>query len=66
PCYYGIDTATTSQLIASKLSVEEICRKIGADSLGYLGIESLKNMAPPLRDDLCHACFSGEYCIKKS
>ena len=41
PCFYGIDFATRAELIAPGLSVDEICRSIGADSLGYISIEGL-------------------------
>src|SRR5678815_1249169 len=41
PCYYGIDTPTRSELVASSHTTEEISRYITADSLGYLSIEGL-------------------------
>lgn len=43
PCFYGIDISTRAELIAANHSVEEICKLIGADSLGYLSIEGLIN-----------------------
>jgi amidophosphoribosyltransferase len=62
PCYYGIDTPTRRELIASSHSVDEIARYITADSLGYL---SLEGMLAAMGGDaaLCHACFSGQYAI---
>src|SRR3989454_8972590 len=42
PCYYGVDTPTREELIASSKSPEEICKFLGADSLGYLSLASLK------------------------
>jgi amidophosphoribosyltransferase len=62
PCFYGIDTPTRSELIASSHSVDEIARYITADSLGYL---SLEGMLSALGGDgrFCHACFSGQYAI---
>ena len=63
PCHYGIDTATSSQLIASRLSVEEICQMVGADSLAYLSLESLLK-APGIEGQFCAACFSGNYMVK--
>ncbi len=62
PCYYGIDTPTRRELIASSHSVEEITRYVTADSLGYL---SLDGMIDTLGggSSFCHACFSGQYAI---
>ena len=59
PCYYGTDVADTSQLIADRFSPEEICSRIGADSLGYMRVEDLDEMAAGL--PLCKACFDGHY-----
>lgn len=65
PCYYGIDTPTRRELIASSHSVEEIARYVTADSLGYL---SLDGMLSAVTDGdpshYCHACFSGQYAIQ--
>ncbi len=61
PCYFGIDIPSEDQLIANNRTVEEICKVIGADSLGYLPIENLKDMAGDL--PICDACFSGNYPI---
>lgn len=60
PCYYGTDVPSNEQLIASRMSHEEINSYIGADSLGYLKIEDLKNI---IEGDCgyCDACFSGKY-----
>ncbi|MEE8449387.1 MAG: hypothetical protein V3S39_07125, partial [Thermodesulfobacteriota bacterium] len=60
PCYFGIDTPTRSELVASANSVEEIRRFITADSLGYLSVEGLHKAAGG-GDDFCDACFSGCY-----
>jgi amidophosphoribosyltransferase len=62
PCYYGIDTPTRRELIASSHSVAEIARYVTADSLAYL---SLDRMLATLGGEgaLCHACFSGQYAI---
>lgn len=58
-CYYGIDTAHREELIASRLSVEEIRKEINADSLDYL---SMENMIKSLKSrNYCVGCFNGEY-----
>ena len=62
PCFYGTDVPDNSQLIANKLSVDEICKQIGADSLGYMRLEDLTKMTGNL--PLCKACFDGEYPTK--
>ncbi|MBI2092849.1 MAG: amidophosphoribosyltransferase [Deltaproteobacteria bacterium] len=62
PCFYGIDTPTREELIASSKSVEEIREFIGADSLAYLSQESLywfEKTSP--REWFCDACFTGDY-----
>ena len=59
PCYYGTDIDSEENLIASHASVQEIARHIGADSLGYLPVEALPEMAG--QEGLCTACFSGDY-----
>lgn len=59
PCYYGTDVPSNRELIACSHSCEEICRQIGADSLGYLKIEDLPKMTETL--PLCKACFDGHY-----
>lgn len=64
PCYYGTDVPDSTQLIASSHTAKEICRTIGADSLGYLLIENLTQMTEKL--PLCKACFDGHYPINLS
>ncbi len=61
PCYFGTDIPSRDCLMAVKYSVEEIREKIGADSLGYLSLEGLKEATKSLNCDYCHACFSGQY-----
>jgi amidophosphoribosyltransferase len=66
PCYYGIDTPTRRELIASSHTTEEIARYVTADSLGYLSLEGMVTaVAGPKGDPsaFCHACFSGKYPI---
>ena len=64
PCYYGIDMATRAELIGADLSVDEICDYIGADSLHYISLDGLVSCTPTARDNLCRACFDGEYPIE--
>jgi amidophosphoribosyltransferase len=64
PCFYGIDTDTQEQLIASQLAVEEIAESIGADSLGYLSIGDMVAATMRSAENFCTACFSGDYPIE--
>ena len=64
PCFYGIDFATRAELIATGLSVEEICTSIGADSLGYVSLEGLTAATEMAEDRLCRACFDGKYPVE--
>lgn len=64
PCYYGIDMATRSELIASGRSVDEVREEIGANSLEYLSMEGLLEAVGVPRERFCAACFTGEYPIK--
>ena len=59
PCYFGTDIPSEDQLIAHNRTVDEICKIIGADTLGYLNLDRLKELAPGL--DFCEGCFSGTY-----
>jgi len=62
PCFYGVDTPTKRELIASHHSVEEICRFIEADSLAYLSLEGLRRaVEDPEASRYCYACYTGEY-----
>jgi amidophosphoribosyltransferase len=63
PCFYGIDMSSRSELVASDLSVEEIRNYVGADSLGYLSLEGMVGATGSAKQDLCRACFDGEYPI---
>lgn len=64
PCYYGTDVPTSSQLIASGHSTEDIRARIGADSLKYLKLDDLDHMAGG--KTICKACFDGCYPCKNS
>lgn len=61
PCYYGTDVPSNKELIAADNSPEEIARRIGADSLGYMKLEDLSAMSDNL--PLCRACFDNQYPI---
>ncbi len=67
PCYYGIDTPSKEELIASAHSVEEIRRHLEADSLGYLSQQGLlRAVGDPDGSRHCSACFSGRYPVAVS
>lgn len=65
PCFYGIDTSTHEELIASSHSVEEIREAIGADTITFLSVEGMVRATNrPFEDEnggLCLACFTGKY-----
>jgi amidophosphoribosyltransferase len=73
PCYYGVDTPTRSELIASSHSIAEVNQYITSDTLAYLSLESLTQSVISARranadkklteKSFCHACWSGEYPI---
>ncbi len=62
-CYYGIDGPRREELIAATKSVEEICKVLDADSLGYLSLEALRRVEVSMKHGFCDACFSGEYVL---
>ncbi len=59
PCYFGTDVPAREQLIAYNRTVDEICRLIGADSLGYLREERLSEIVGGR--EICRGCFTGKY-----
>jgi amidophosphoribosyltransferase len=61
PCYYGVDTPRRDELIAARQSVEEIRKYLGADSLGYLSLESLRGAVDDTQQQFCTACYTGSY-----
>lgn len=61
PCYFGVDIHDKESLIANKLTTSEICEYIGADSLGYLSINSLRKIAEGANIEFCDGCFTGSY-----
>src|SRR2546422_3549226 len=61
PCYYGVDTPNKADLIAAQMSVEEIRKFIGADSLGYLSLEGMMEATGISPDQACVACWNERY-----
>jgi amidophosphoribosyltransferase len=61
PCFYGMDTADRSTLIAANMEIEEIREHLGADSLGYLSLEGLLEATGVADAGFCTACLSGDY-----
>jgi amidophosphoribosyltransferase len=64
PCFYGIDFATRAELIATGIEVEDVCRSIGADTLGYISEEGMIASTNQSRERLCTACFTGSYPVE--
>jgi amidophosphoribosyltransferase len=64
PCFYGIDFATRAELIANGLEIDGIRRSIGADTLGYVSMDSLIQATEQPKSRLCMACFDGDYPIE--
>ena len=66
PCYYGIDTPTRKELIASQKSIEEIIEYVGCDSLSYLSLDGLLSSVKASKtpnSGYCSACFTGKYPV---
>src|SRR5271157_633609 len=61
PCYYGVDTPTKEELIASSNTPEEIRKYLGADSLGYLSLRGLRQAVNDTAGDFCTSCYTGVY-----
>ncbi len=59
PCYYGTDIDSEENLISCKFTPEQIAIEIGADSVGFLPLESLSELCGS--EDICKACFNGDY-----
>ncbi|MDR1440442.1 MAG: amidophosphoribosyltransferase [Clostridiales bacterium] len=62
-CHFGTDIDSEDALIANNLDVDGIRRQIGADSLGYISIEGLREACEGARLPLCDGCFSGSYPV---
>ena len=61
PCYYGVDTPTREELIASANTPEEICKYLAADSLGYLSLPALRQAVADTEGRFCTSCYTGVY-----
>jgi amidophosphoribosyltransferase len=61
PCYYGVDTPTREELIASSNTPEQICRFLGADSLGYISLAGLRQAVNDTQGNFCTSCYTGIY-----
>src|SRR5699024_286901 len=64
PCFYGVDTTDSEDLIAAQYSIEEMAEEIGADSLAFLSVEGLENslvQKDSIEVGICKACFTGRY-----
>jgi amidophosphoribosyltransferase len=61
PCHYGIDMATSQEMVAHERSVEEIARELDCDSLAYLSLEGVYEAIRSTRETHCDACFTGDY-----
>lgn len=64
PCFFGTDVDSKENLIACKMSVDQIARHIGVDSLGYLSVEHVAKIAEGARCSFCTGCFTGEYPVE--
>jgi amidophosphoribosyltransferase len=66
PCYYGVDTPNKRELIAASHSVEETCKYIEADSLGYLSHEGMLRACgdSEKQPHFCTACYTGNYPVE--
>ncbi len=61
PCYYGVDTPNSAELIAANHSIEEIRRFVEADTLAYLSMDGLHDAVEDTQRHYCYACYTGAY-----
>ena len=62
-CFYGIDTPTKGELIASNMNTDQTCEYLGADSLHYITLENMLDIFGEQKGDFCAACFDGCYPV---
>lgn len=60
-CHYGTDVDSEDNLIANKITVDKICKEIGADTLGFISVEGLKKACGDSAVPFCTGCFDGRY-----
>jgi amidophosphoribosyltransferase len=63
PCFYGVDTPSRAELIASTHTIEEIRKYVGADSLAYLSLDGLKTAVGTGQQSYCTSCYNGVYPV---
>jgi len=63
PCYFGTDIPSKEVLFAYNYSTEEMRNRIGADTLGFLSLDSLSKIAPDSKCNFCDACFTEKYPV---
>jgi amidophosphoribosyltransferase len=63
PCFFGVDMPDYHEFAAYNRSVDDVCSRIGADSLGYLSLDGLLKCSPIPPENFCTACFTGDYPI---
>ena len=61
PCYYGVDTPRREELIGANKSIEQIREFLGADSLGYLSLNSMRAAVKDTDGKFCTSCYTGSY-----
>ena len=66
PCYFGTETGDTKDLIACRMTHDEIVKELGVDSLGYLKLEDMVRVAPDAHCKFCTGCFTGKYPVDVS
>lgn len=64
PCYFGMDTGERSELLAARMSVEEITEYLGVDSLAYLTLDGLLTSIATPDAGFCDACLTGDYPVE--
>jgi amidophosphoribosyltransferase len=60
-CHYGIDFPDPEKLIANQMPMDEICKYLGVDSLGYLDVDGMVRATGKPTNKFCLACFTGNY-----
>jgi len=63
PCFYGVDTPTTKELIAANKTVDQIREYMDVETLGYLSPDGMVKAVGGKKSDYCMACFCGEYPV---